>query len=287
MKLLIFANCQGKAVSKILKKLAQTTDIELELEIETILNYEVIQPNAEKLPLHVIDAIGRSTHLLWQPLGQRWGEFSRISRFFPPNNVASFPYIYIDGLWPCFPEGDTIKGKDFPISVHEQYPKTSDYLREIDGKLRINDKEFSPLYSHDHWLLRDRLRHSVEILKEKDKACNIPVTAMVTRLISRENVFYTQNHPNYKIITAVALRVIQHFTGKRAMAMSVNQRFEAVEPEPEAEYLYGTHSPTWPILAWVPKLHGFSWPTKNSATEEEKAVVFYMECAKHILQLAN
>jgi hypothetical protein len=187
----IYANCQGEAVSTFLKKSKSFVDT---YEIVSLVNYVVL---AEKTVLDK-NILANADLFIYQPLADRHGVYSTkevLKLLSPTCKKLSFAYIYNDGLWPLLIEDKVIKGEDIILKLLQEglsLPKI--ILRFYRGKIDFR--------------LKERFKKSLNILSEKEKSTDIKTTEYILENIESRRLFLTQNHHTSEIYIYITNQIL-------------------------------------------------------------------------------
>lgn len=181
MKVCIYANCQGIGIEKFLQ-----IGLNKKCEISTILNYEKL---ANKTPLEY-DIISECDLFIYQHLTKSHGVYSTDSD--AENGVLNYlkegcvkisiPFVYNTSLWSMFIEGEEVINKDVILDLKNKGCSLQDILNMYD--------KFELDFKYD-----SRYRYCQNILKEKEKNCNIKVSDFVEKEFINSKLLLTQNHP--------------------------------------------------------------------------------------------
>jgi hypothetical protein len=166
-----------------------------EANIRSELNYERAKQSDLLLPPDIINELQCANFLIYQPLNNDWGPWAKIHEFglhVNPNLIAAtFPYIYLDGLWPIYPSGDELIGeKELAISFQ---------------KNNVIENIFNP--SYDYFKVQERLETSFKILEDKEKNCDIKLSMYIKNNLMNSVHFLTQNHPTTLLMRKLLIEV--------------------------------------------------------------------------------
>ena len=174
---LIYANCQGRAIETFLLKNDTFRD---SYEVKILENYKMIEEQSA-LP---VDLLQKAKLFIYQPVHSRHGSYATdyIKRqLLPSCRTISFPYLYNDGLWPLFEEGETIKGEEIIVRLMER----GFSLAKIINMFCAEQIDFE---------IDRRFQRSIAILKQKEQATDVKVTEYILTNLGKEKLFLTQNH---------------------------------------------------------------------------------------------
>jgi hypothetical protein len=187
MKVFVWANCQGQAVSQFLPLLSGRGD---KMEVRSIENYIAMREGESAIPA-IRQAAGEADILIYQPLDAEHGFFSTEPSVAdsarncvrPECTAISFPYIFNNGLWPCFEEG---------TRVHNASGLTD--LFELGTSL----DEVQEMYSAGklHFRIKERTAQSLQILRDREQSLDVKVADFVEAHLWSHEIFLTQNHPS-------------------------------------------------------------------------------------------
>ena len=170
-KCVVYSNCQGNL--GICPILQQIPEFSQQYFIEHFPNYEKRE---------YFNVPKDCELLIYQPT--KW--------FTPPNDIkkVAFPYIYDDGTFPVHHGTGGFKVIDELIEKNEDVLKLYD-----EGKINFK--------------LNERKKRSLEILKEKEKICEIKISDYL-EYNQKRPLFFSHNHPTMFVITELVSRILEH-----------------------------------------------------------------------------
>jgi hypothetical protein len=186
------------------------------ITIHHLINYQYIQNNLA-LPINVLN---NCDIFIYQPIDKKHHIYStendnstkNIISFLPNHCLKiSFPYIYNSGIWGI--TKDSIKNDDGTTQGNRDVIiklKTGKSLEDIIKMYLNNEIDFK---------YKDRFESSIQKLKEKENKCDIHISDFIINNISKQKLFFTQNHPtpflfNYvskKILDIIKINYIDYF----------------------------------------------------------------------------
>lgn len=187
MKICIYANCQGLGIEKFIK-----IGLYEKCHIFTILNYEKL---ANKTQLEY-DVISDCDLFIYQHLTKSHGVYSTesdvengiINYLKPECCKISVPFVYNSSLWSMFMEGEEVINKNVILELKNEGYSLQDILYMYDN--------FQLDFNYDF-----RSKYCRDILREKEKNCDIKVADFIDEEILNLKLFLTQNHPTSVIFT--------------------------------------------------------------------------------------
>lgn len=205
-RVLIYANCQGRAIRNIL---AYHPDFAKEYNIfgaEVIENYSYMNTN-RGLPY---DLLGEADLFIYQPISRDRGDYSTeelLATLKPGVKVVSFPYLYNYALWEILAMSDA----DYDVGIFgmkyahlNEKPITE--LRDAgvpfqEVERRIRAKEID-------WRFEERYTKTQAILREKEKDCDVKVADFIDQHLRDHVLFFTQNHPSIFFLRYVSQQIL-------------------------------------------------------------------------------
>jgi len=194
--IVIYSNCQGKAIIDILKHhITFCKDYDIENFIN-IINYEIIK-NKEDIPIKSLEACDLFIH---QPIKDKHGIYSTqniISYLKPECIQISFPYIYNDSFWELLynPKENHINNKVVCDLKLEGYSLNEIKLMILNNCIDYNFKE--------------RFERNMTILRENEENTLIKVADFIEENYRDHLLFHTYNHPTSYLLTYVAKEILK------------------------------------------------------------------------------
>lgn len=181
MKICIYANCQGIGIEKFLK-----IGLDKKCDISTILNYEKL---ANKTQLEY-DIISDCDLFIYQHLTKSHDIYSTdpdvkngVFNYLKDGcTKISIPFVYNSSLWSMFIEGEEVINKDIILDLKNKGCSLQDILYMYDN--------FELDFKYDI-----RNKHCINILREKEKSCDIKVSDFIEKELINIKLLLTQNHP--------------------------------------------------------------------------------------------
>jgi hypothetical protein len=262
-KVVIYANCQGRAICDILRGHPTMQD-EYDFENATVIgNYTYIGTD-ESLPW---DIISQADLFIYQPISSDRIKHSTtevLKRLKPTCKTCSFVYLYNYAFWEClvFADGDYdvgTLGMKYATINHEPITSLRSKgvsLEEI--KSMIRSKNFD-------WKFKERYDKTQQILRDKEKDCTIKVADFIDSNHKHHLLFYTQNHPTMFFLRYVAKQIISQVGGHDADLLPDEDNL--IHPDYNRGRTKHVHFPIgW--FAW--KHYGYTFihePTDNVMSE--------------------
>jgi hypothetical protein len=270
MNFLIFANCQGYALSKYIEYLGET------VSVSYYPNYQIISRGAASLPTQFDSACRRANILLYQPLDQKWGIFSKPELWFS-GQIIRIPYLYIDGLWPFYEEGKKTKGSELLDSI--AMTPDSDKMLLLKNILNGSCNSLAAIQGWEELQnnLQNRLEASMNILSGKERSCDIKILNHLRCDLSTRLPMYTQNHPKPHILSRM-FKEICNLLDLRGPVTEICSIFEQLPKSEAKDLLYQTEV-EWPGIAAVPDLLGLGWDFTSVSATPDLAIDFYLSVA--------
>ena len=161
-------------------------------------NYTFIKKK-KPIPINIVK---QADIFIYQPIDKKHGIYSTdtniknniMSYLSPECKTISFPYIYNSSLW----------GLIIPSNQDGYvggYPDIDKYInREPIEKLKVKGyslNEVLQMYfkGEINFEYEERFNKSIEILKEKEKLCDVKVAEFIEKNIKKHKLFFSQNHP--------------------------------------------------------------------------------------------
>lgn len=189
-----YANCQGTGISHFLKKSKQFCEMFDQQHIVTY-NYVKLQ---EKSDLDIQEII-KSDLFIYQPLDDRYEKLSTnyiLERINAEKTICySFPYLYNDGLWELFEEGDKIKGGEIIMELIQQNYS----LNEIVNLYNNLSIDFN---------LRERFNYCLDIVTGRETDTDLRIADFIINNIKEKELFITQNHPTSHIFLELTNQIL-------------------------------------------------------------------------------
>ncbi|NGX54106.1 MAG: hypothetical protein K1000chlam4_00829 [Chlamydiae bacterium] len=182
-KCLVYANCQGDALAHWLNKNSLFSS---EYVIDKISNYEHIF-DQKKIPKNLFR---RADLCIYQPIGNSHGIYatSNLLRLLKPScKTISFPYIYNDGLWPIYKNGDKIVNQEPIVELIQQGCS----LLEIMTKFISRNINFK---------LKERFENSLNELRKREQETDLKGAQYILDNYQHKKLFLTCNHPATNLI---------------------------------------------------------------------------------------
>ena len=257
INIIFYTNCQSNGIMPNLQLNMKN------ITIHNIVNYHYIINN---IPLP-IDIISICDIFIYQPIDKKHNIYSteeditnNIINFLPAKCVKiAFPYIYNSGIWGI--TKDAIKNDDGSIQGN----------RDVIINLKSNGKtlpEVIQMYLNNEidFNYKQRFETSLLKLKEKEQKCDIHISEFIINNISKNKLFFTQNHPTpfmFKYVSHQILDII-----KTTFYNNVKN----------SEYVFVEHNslcngPIWPTSKSDLSYWKFDYITKS----DESADKYYIE----------
>lgn len=269
-KITIFANCQGAALAYLLKSKIPN------LSVSFFPNYQFITEGAQHIHPGLDASIRNSDLVIWQPLRSTWGIYSILDSIYGQMAFISFPYIYIDGLWPFYPDGKKLIGNlllDAMLDASnecklEAKKKLIDLLSDPYSLSAAKSQEgFPALLVSD---LDTRLYSSLKTLSEKEASTDVHVSLTIQALLSKGIApMYTQNHPGIEVLLDLADKVVCCMlkAGLSGECLSSDISFKEKDDLSLRHFLYGT-TIGWPLIPCVANYYSIDYSDNNQGAIE-------------------
>lgn len=192
MHIVLYSNCQGDGIKYFLNNTIN------EACFTIIYNYGIIN-NKDVIP---VDVLSKADIFIYQPIDKKHEQYStdksvenNIMTHLPEHcKCISFPYIYNSALWALIAPA-TIDG------YIGDYPGVNKYINaETIQKLKKDGKSLEDVISMFHngtidFNYEERFKNCMNILRIKEKQCDIKVADFIEKNIKKHKLFFTQNHP--------------------------------------------------------------------------------------------
>jgi hypothetical protein len=192
MKCIIFANCQGETIGKIL---GEHPAFSKQYEIKYICNFECIDKSAG-LPM---DEFAQADLLIFQPISIKHGEYctDSIGNIIKSScEPISFPYIYNAGVFAMYEEGRDIIGKEVIIRLMKESLAKDDIIKMLLAEAIDFD-------------IRRRFDASMMRMRESELKCNMTgISNTISMFIKKRKIFITQNHVSNFILFEIVNRIL-------------------------------------------------------------------------------
>tara|TARA_B100000029_G_scaffold351089_2_gene343538 strand:- start:57 stop:923 length:867 start_codon:yes stop_codon:yes gene_type:complete len=225
MKIVIYANCQGIGISYFLKKsidilsnpMRNSSDgrnlagfCRNSLEFERISHIRIDDIVFKKSNINY-NLIKNADIFIYQPLDDKHGNISTnsiLKLLKPECKKISFPYIYNNSFYPVIGPlviKDSYRSK--PCSV---IFNNSEIITDlIDKKYNLN--EILKLYQENkiNFNYQKRWDYTNNILKEKEKNCDVKIVDFIKNNFSKQRLFLLENHPTSIIFINVVNQILE------------------------------------------------------------------------------
>ncbi len=225
MKIVIYANCQGIGISYFLKKsidilsnpMRNSSDgrnlagfCRNSLEFERISHIRIDDIVFKKSNINY-NLIKNADIFIYQPLDDKHGNISTnsiLKLLKPECKKISFPYIYNNSFYPVIGPlviKDSYRSK--PCSV---IFNNSEIITDlIDKKYNLN--EILKLYRENkiNFNYQKRWDYTNNILKEKEKNCDVKIVDFIKNNFSKQRLFLLENHPTSIIFINVVNQILE------------------------------------------------------------------------------
>tara|TARA_Y100001960_G_scaffold306152_1_gene361037 strand:- start:462 stop:1343 length:882 start_codon:yes stop_codon:yes gene_type:complete len=230
MKIVIYANCQGIGISYFLKK---SIDILSNNILSNPMRNSSDERNLaefcrnslgfEKIShIRIDDIVFKKSNInynliknadifIYQPLDDKHGNISTnsiLKLLKPECKKISFPYIYNNSFYPVIGPlviKDSYRSK--PCSV---IFNNSEIITDlIDKKYNLN--EILKLYQENkiNFNYQKRWDYTNNILKEKEKNCDVKIVDFIKNNFSKQRLFLLENHPTSIIFINVVNQILE------------------------------------------------------------------------------
>lgn len=200
MKILIYANCQGEAI----KKLLQTQN--LKLNITHVSNYNCIHKN---IPIS-IDLINQQDLFLYQPIKRERGKHSTdyiLSNINQKIKCISFPYLYNTGMWCMVLNNNNLKNGFNNSYVDFNENTRISGLNQIKNYYNI-DTLINDFYEEKiDFNLKFRFIESLNKLKNIEKNTDIKICDFILKNYKKIQMFYRDCHPSVDLMVEITKQI--------------------------------------------------------------------------------
>lgn len=145
------------------------------------------------------DALFEETDLfIYQPIADRHGTYATnaILKKLPSGcQTISFPYIFNDGLWPLFKNGDKMVNQEPIVALFQEKISLPEVMRRF-VRQQIDFK------------IEQRFEASLNILREKERETDLKGAAYISDQIRHKRLFLTHNHPSTHLIVFYTNQVL-------------------------------------------------------------------------------
>lgn len=206
-RVVIYANCQGRAIRDILAYHSVLTE-EYDMFGANVLGNYIYMNTNTGLPY---DILQQADLFIYQPISSERGQYSTdelLKTLKPGCKAVSFPYLYNYAFWEVLAMSDA----DYDIGIFgmkyahlNQKPITELRDRgftfeEIENRIRKNAID---------WKFKERFESTQQILREKEKDCDVKVADFIETNYKDHLLFYTQNHPSMFFLRFVAQEILR------------------------------------------------------------------------------
>lgn len=204
-RLVIYSNCQCFGIAAALRRSARAA---ADLHMSCYENYMLMSagaglPDAFRRDLELADIV------LFQPLDAGHGLYateggeSIFAGLAPgPRQLVSFPYVFNGGLWPMYQYGRSLAGHELVARW-----KSRESAQRIEQRYHQLDLEFN---------LEERFHASNEILREREKHCDLKAADFITTGYRDARLFLTQNHPTGRVFA----HLVEQFAALTGIALN-------------------------------------------------------------------
>ena len=200
MKILIYANCQGEAIKKLL--LGQNP----KLNITYVSNYNCIHKN---IPIS-IDLINQQDLFLYQPIKRERGKHSTdyiLSNINQKIKCISFPYLYNTGMWCMVLNNNNLKNGFNNSYVDFNENTRISGLNQIKNYYNI-DTLINDFYEEKiDFNLKFRFIESLNKLKNIEKNTDIKICDFILKNYKKIQMFYRDCHPSVDLMVEITKRI--------------------------------------------------------------------------------
>jgi len=207
--IVIYSNCQGQAISELLKKLDNEFTNEYDVDnIDYISNYQNIVDNT---PLDY-DKLSNCDLFIYQPISSKHGIFAtdKVKTVLKESCIQiSFPYIYNYAFWEIlvFRRGDhnlSSINSEYIVINHEPIINLKNQGVSLDDiKMQIISGNFD-------FKFKERYEKTLSILREHEKDCTIKVADFIDKNHKDIHLFYTQNHITAPFVKYMVNKILDH-----------------------------------------------------------------------------
>jgi len=202
MKVVVYANCQGIAVKKLLPIISGMDD---KLQISNFENYKIIsgqEPND-----YLFEAIANADIFIYQPLGEGHGIYSTfggsdniLDRLKRSALQISMPYIYNNGLWPMYHEGSAKN-----TAAIDGYLSKGATAQDVIEIYDSGDMFFD---------MKNRMRQSLEMLRDREAGLDIKTADYIEQNMLDRELLFVQNHPTTELFRVAIEQMVVRIFGE-------------------------------------------------------------------------
>ena len=213
LNIVFYSNCQSKGISYFISKFLKMKGIKFTIDT-SMQNYQMI---SKKTPLPH-DLLSKANIFIYQPIDKKHGIYSTeindetniISHLNKDCLKIAFPYIYNSSTWAIVTpsKGDGITNGGF-------FSDTDKYInREVIEKLKIDHLSLEDIYkkyniNKINFNYKNRFNNEMEILKRKERKCDIIVSDYIEKNIFKQELFLNQGHPTTPLFVHCANQIIK------------------------------------------------------------------------------
>ena len=213
LNIVFYSNCQNKGISYFISEFLKMKGIKFTIDT-SMQNYQMI---SKKTPLPQ-NLLSKANIFIYQPIDKKHGiystelsEESNIISYLNTNCLKiAFPYIYNSSTWAIVTPspGDGITNGGF-------FSDTCKYInREVIEKLKIDNLTLEDIINRYksnkiNFNYRNRLNNELEILRKKEKKCDIIISDYIEENIFKQELFLNQGHPTTPLFVHCANQIIK------------------------------------------------------------------------------
>jgi hypothetical protein len=212
----IYATCQGDGIKHYIEKYLSN------IKYNVIRNYQLVAKGENANDLNIFRHLLKKTDIfIYQEMPKKWGMYSTDLSI--ENNILSYlpkhcikiviPYVYADWLWGL---AEIIK-RDGTPHFDEIGGEADKCMKYINKELIFNMKDdgfnlnyILRLYNDNklNFNYDERREKGINILKSKEKTCDVKVSDYILENYKKEKLFYTPNHPSPIILKLMAKQIL-------------------------------------------------------------------------------
>jgi len=193
MRIGLFGNCQAGAIAQVLAE---------HLIDDEVISFKAIHTMNDKDKMDFLDNIKTLDILIHQPVSDVYAPVStsRIIDIIGEDNSLIFPVMYFSPYFMDITYLKDTKGNTDRNFISDYHSRT--ILSAFHYGLNKNDiyNAFNSPSFFPKELIIKNCYDSLEILKNREKACDINISDFINKNYQSKNLFYTFNHPTGNLL---------------------------------------------------------------------------------------
>ena len=210
-----YSTCQGLGIKNYIQYYFSNND-----NFDIIRNYSLVLGNHELSNFRKI--LKKTNIFIYQEMPSKWNEYSTNSNV--TNNILTYlpndcikiiiPYVYADWLWGL----NKILLRDGTTNFDKIDQDTEKKKKYINKEVIINMKNkglslnnILKLYDDNkiNFKYEERKYKGINILKSKEKTCDVKVSDFILENYKKEKLFYMPNHPTRIILKEMSKQILK------------------------------------------------------------------------------